>query len=441
MSHPKARRGSAARAPAGRRDAARPQRGSLTLLIACMACVAASVLIIPLPSIATDVASNAAVKPVDVREIRVLIGDQVHQVRFRSAQGLRLTDEKGRRLDPIAPHSWVTIERAGTGRVRLNGSEHAAVQWHVVAPAKTCEVAWFGERDWLDPLTYPGTFRILIGSESGFDVINELDLERYVSCVTAWEAWPTFHVEALRAQAVVARSFALFQMVRRHESPWDIAATQGAQVYRGLRADDVGRRAAQAAAHTSGIVCAWSEGDEDRLFSTYYSAACGGMSQSAAIFGAADGVPPLAGEVACDFCRIAPRETYRWGPVRMSARDALARIAARYSDARSLGRLDSVDVIERARHGRAVRIRLMGGGQSFEMLAEQFRLALGGSVVRSTWSDIRVVGDELVFEKGKGFGHGLGLCQWGMEGQAIAGRRAGEILRHYYPGSNLVRVY
>jgi len=52
-----------------------------------------------------------------------------------------------------------------------------------------------------------------------------------------------------------------------------------------------------------------------------------------------------------------------------------------------------------------------------------------------------VTEQHVIFEDGHGFGHGLGLCQWGMQGQALEGKRAGEILRYYYPGSKLTRAY
>ena len=61
--------------------------------------------------------------------------------------------------------------------------------------------------------------------------------------------------------------------------------------------------------------------------------------------------------------------------------------------------------------------------------------------MRSTHCDIRIGEDEVVFENGRGFGHGLGLCQWGGEGQAREGRSAAEIIRFYYPGAKLSRAY
>jgi stage II sporulation protein D len=62
-------------------------------------------------------------------------------------------------------------------------------------------------------------------------------------------------------------------------------------------------------------------------------------------------------------------------------------------------------------------------------------------VIRSTDCHLRIEGDTLILQDGKGFGHGMGLCQWGMEGQARLGRTAAQILRYYYPESHLTRAY
>lgn len=304
------------------------------------------------------------------------------------------------------------------------------------------EVSCERKGGWSVERRYPGTIRIDVVDNGRLDVINYVDVERYVACVVANEVWPTFETEAYRAQAIAARTFVLFQMNRRNSAAHDVSATQGSQVYLGIRTDTPGRRAAEATGSTRGIVLSYSDGDGEHMFCAYYSAACGGMSQSAAIFGPRDAVEPLAGGVRCDYCKIAPGETYRWGPVRMKLSEVRSRLVAANEKLSVLGRIRGVEVCERTASGRPVRIKLIGDkGASHEMLAERFRLALGGAKVRSTDFVLRVKNDTLVFERGRGFGHGLGLCQWGMQGQALLHRRAGEILRYYYPGSKLTRVY
>ena len=81
------------------------------------------------------------------------------------------------------------------------------------------------------------------------------------------------------------------------------------------------------------------------------------------------------------------------------------------------------------------------GGESVDVLGERFRLALGGALIKSTDCTIRISDGAVIFENGRGFGHGLGLCQWGAQGRALNGWSAGRILRHYYPEAKLTRVY
>ena len=118
------------------------------------------------------------------------------------------------------------------------------------------------------------------------------------------------------------------------------------------------------------------------------------------------------------------------------------RLVSRYPDSSTLQGLRDITVIERSPHGRPVRLRITGrSGKTRELSAENFRIAVGANKVRSTDCDIRLTNKHVIFENGHGHGHGLGLCQWGAHGQALNGKSAAEILRHYYPGSKLTRVY
>jgi stage II sporulation protein D len=190
------------------------------------------------------------------------------------------------------------------------------------------------------------------------------------------------------------------------------------------------------------MVLTWDGDGVERLFCAYYSAVCGGVSQSASLFGAEGDIAPLAGGVACDYCSIAPGDTYRWGTVKLSRQEIGRRLTARYPDRFAPGAVRRVEVIERDRWGRVLRLRIVdAAGAEHEMLAERFRLAIGADDVRSTHFSVRSSGASTVFVEGRGFGHGLGACQWGLEGQARQGRRAGEMLRYYFPGATLTRVY
>lgn len=391
----------------------------------------------------TDSWIDAPAPPrITVRPVRVVLATSAERLRVAAEGGLTLHDASGNAIVGHDEDETLILTQNG-GHLWLNGAAVGASCLTVKPSAAAPLMLAFPEqRSWAAPTPYDGTLHVCPDERSGIRIINDVGIEPYVAGVVAGEAWPTFSVETLRAQAIVARTFVLDQMLRRDAAPWDIVASQGGQVYRGIRSDQLGRRSREAAEYTRGIVCTWREADGERIFPTYYSAACGGVSQSAAIFGEGDNIPPLAGGVRCDYCRIAPGGAYRWEPVTLSLEEVSARLAARYPALQEIGKVSDVQVIERNGDGRPVRVRLSGSGEaSYDLLAESFRLALGGGLVRSTDCRMQVKGNLLEFSEGKGFGHGLGLCQWGAEGQALEGRRAGEIIRYYYPGVTLRRAY
>jgi len=277
-------------------------------------------------------------------------------------------------------------------------------------------------------------------------------VEDYVPCVVAREVWTDFATEAYRAQAIIARTFVLYQMLHRASRNYDVRATEASQVYMGMAGGRAYERALQAAKYTRGIVCTFNQHGTEEIFATYYSAVCGGASQPAGRLRPADNIPPLAGNVRCDFCSIAPGQTYRWPTVNIPVQEVRKRLIARYQRLAKMNRIVAVEVIERTQSGRPVMLRIIDSSkQKFDVFAEHLRLAVASLGMRSTDCDIRVVngvrsmssgGGKMVrLENGKGFGHGLGLCQWGMQGQALKGKKVGEILRYYYPTCHLSRAY
>lgn len=378
-----------------------------------------------------------------LRDVRVLIGASVTKFRIRAAGGISVHDGSGRRIGSITDDDWIIVAPKSSSSLTIADAVIRDSNC-TIRPATEQGLSFsrFRKGTWQKEVEYPGTLRVKPVDKRSIELVNELDVERYVACVVAREVWPTFVPAAIRAQAIAARGYVLYQMRRRANADYDVSATQGSQVYMGLRRDKTGEKAAAATEYTKGIVCTFSDGGTQRLFSTYYSSACGGVSQSAAIFGAADDIPPLAGGVRCDFCRIAPGDTYRWGPVKIKLADLYDRLVKRYPKFKSLKGLRDIEIVERTPHGRLLKLRLVGkSGESRELSAENVRLAAGGDRVRSTFCDIALSENHVTFENGRGFGHGLGLCQWGAQGQALKGKTTAEILRFYYHAIELTRVY
>jgi stage II sporulation protein D len=277
------------------------------------------------------------------------------------------------------------------------------------------------------------------------DVINVVNLDQYVAGVLPGELYANWHEESFRAGAVAARTYALWQMAKNSHRGFDVRATEASQVYGGIPTGPAARKARDAVMYTRGVVCTWSSPQGERIFCTFYSSACGGCTQSVSNILDAKPIPPLSGGVHCDYCRIAQRKgnAYRWGPSRISKAKLAQRLARRYPSLRSVGAVDRVEVASRGTaSGRPAAFRVVGSnGRSQTLKSEEFRLAVGSRTMRSSDCTIENGPDEIRFTKGRGFGHGVGLCQWGMEGQALLGRTAGQILKFYYPEMNLTRAY
>jgi stage II sporulation protein D len=407
---------------------------------ACPCALIASCLgVLPLVACRSD--ETPAVTPArNVRPVRVLLAETKNAVRVRIDGAYELQDDTGAVLVAGRELPWTEVRAdAGvkfgdrepvSGPLVLRPVEGQAVR--VVAPGGAAD----------ETRRYLGAIVFSQRSNGELRVRNDVDIEAYVAGVVACEAWPGFQPAALEAQAIAARTYVLFLMSRRHERLYDLRAGEGAQVYRGQRTDAFGKDAAEAAEATRALVLAHATEDGLRIFCAYYAAACGGRSQGYADVRHEPGPAPLCGGVACDDCRIASGKAYRWGPAKIGKRKLLARLKDRDDRFARWSKIAKVEVAELTVHGRIRAVRLISSkGTRVTMTGERFRLAVGSRVMRST--DCRLVdrADEVVFDAGRGFGHGMGLCQWGAEGRARAGQPAGAILRHYYPGARIVRAY
>jgi len=344
------------------------------------------------------------------------------------------------------------LAEASTGKIRAAG--HAAVRDATIRPAPgrgiqlgreiiPCDdIILTPQRDAavvLDDQTYRGELRI---QRSGDELVlvNNIDVEAYIRGVLRGELPRYFHPESFKAQAVAARTYALWEKQKGSAARlYEMLDNEGSQMYIGVRGED--SVAVQAVEQTRGQVCMWDDHGVDRIFCTYYSSACGGLSQGVNNVKPNDpDVPPLRGNVVCKDCYLAPH--YRWGPVKLSKTDVTKRIVAHYPALERLGTITDLKAKAITTDGRIIRIELLGGnGQTDTLMGEDFRLAVGGRVLKSTNFELESKGSDFIFKNGKGFGHGIGLCQWGMETKARQGWDYQRILSTYYPGSKIKTIY
>ena len=273
--------------------------------------------------------------------------------------------------------------------------------------------------------------------------VNHVDLENYLPGVLAKELLTNWHENAYQAQAIAARTYALYEKYTFGPShAYDLQAGQSSQAYGGHSAETAKSR--RAAAATRGVVLAFGPEGGENIFRTYYSSCCGGMTNNVGvIYGPCVGSGPLAGGAACTDC--AGSGQYRWPAVRVR-KDALHRALGRSFPA--IAALSGVKTIEVASeiHGRPVWVNVVSPrGEKVKIRADEVRIALlrdgQGKGIYSMSCPIRDADEFMWFGPGRGFGHGVGLCQWGAQGMASRGCSVEEILHRYYPGAKLIKAY
>jgi stage II sporulation protein D len=266
------------------------------------------------------------------------------------------------------------------------------------------------------------------------DRVATLSLEDYVLGVLSVEASVEDELEALKAQAVVSRTYALKNAGRHAGEGFDLCSNTHCQQYAG---DDsrVTEKMRRAVADTAGEVLIDSNGQPA---DTYFSAACGGYTANFESLWGTRGPGYLRG-VRDDDCATMPNRDWTDEIPAMQLAKALA--SDPLTDA---GRtIDDIVVTRRDRTGRAEFIAIEGQRRR-QVRGWEFKLvvgrALGWNVLKSSRFSARRSGSRFIFQ-GTGFGHGLGLCQNGSHVMARRGGKFEQILDKYFPGARISSGY
>ena len=251
-------------------------------------------------------------------------------------------------------------------------------------------------------------------------VVNELGIEDYVRGVINKEAIPSWPLEAKKTQAVLARTFAVYQkMFNPRSRLFDLAPSVLDQVYGGLGREDLSSN--RAVDETKGEVITIGSNPAK----IYFHSTCGGtISSSAEVWGKDE---PHLKEKACPYCRKS--SLYRWTR-KLDAAD----VAKKLAPAGISGGIKSI----KAERGRTRVKNVVVNGRKISV--NKFRELVGFSVVWSNDFTVQKNGNTLIFQ-GKGAGHGVGVCQWGMAGMAAQGKDHREILKFYLSGIEIRKMY
>ncbi len=303
----------------------------------------------------------------------------------------------------------VAVEASG-GLLRIS---EAGLEAGSIALSSSDGILRAGDR------SYAGEMALRPGDGGAIIAVNRLPIERYLHGVVGFEMPPDWPLEALKCQAVAARTYAMSRMIRMASEQFDVYDDTRSQVYRGVA--PAGHEAAvRAVRETAGLVLTHG----GAILSAFFHSTCGGRTESAGEALGGEYPPPLAG-VACGFCTDSKH--FAW--TALIARDEV--------DA-ALGIAGSCEIAATARSGtgRALSVVVKHKGGEKRITGAGFRAALGTARIRSTAFRVEAGPGGFAFT-GSGFGHGAGMCQWGARGMALAGMNCGEILAKYYPGADV----
>lgn len=265
--------------------------------------------------------------------------------------------------------------------------------------------------------------RLVLRQRNGrLQVINILPLEDYLLGVVPLEMPSSFPREALRAQAIAARSWTVRNRYKHEREGFDVCDTTHCQVYGGYDAER--DSTTEAVRETAGLVLLQQGLPVDAT----YTADCGGQP---ALNGNRPLPPPDRDSSGRDYCEANPR--HRWQidfPIEQFWQKATGQeFTPEVAKQEVVVEAEQIDL-----SGRVVSVRLRWGERVQLVEATQLRLRLS---LPSTLFQIRVEQGRRVMIEGTGAGHGRGLCQWGAAGRARIGQTAEQILQEYYPEATI----
>jgi len=358
--------------------------------------------------------------------IRVSLADEADSVRITANQEVRLRVPSN---ETVVKNPPIVIQPDRRG-LRINGRIFPVPRIRIEATSGTLDLSVLegasgpgrkgSPREWL----IDGTIEV---SHHGSKllVINRVGLEEYVAGVVSGEINTKWHPEALKAQAVAARTYVLYKRIQNSEQPYDVVSSVQDQVYLGRA--HINERVWEAVMRTKGRVVTF----DDRPIYAAYSSTAAGPTEDALYVWALD-LPYLKG-VECPFDEKAPRYHWRTAIPIETLEQRLRK------EQFHVGTIATITPYTFTPSGRVDRISILHSRGQTILRGQDLRRVVGYSKIFSTQFRIESFGHQIVIS-GRGAGHGVGMCQWGMKEMAELGYTYEAILQYYYPGTTLQHV-
>lgn len=279
------------------------------------------------------------------------------------------------------------------------------------------------------PKTYRGLLTVKKSSQGLLNFINDIDIESYLLSVVPSEMPNSWPLEALKSQAICARTYSYKNLGRRHSEGYDLKAGIEDQAYLGYISENP--RSSEAVKATNGMLLSFN----GALVNSFYSSSAGSFSSFPEyVWGIS---PESYLSSVKDFDEISSYKswirTFNSEEINEKLKDL------------NLEKIIGINILERSPEGRVSAALISGIKDLTNPKKETFHLRLTGEELRhklglpSTFYELSLEENSIIFE-GKGFGHGIGMSQHGAKHLASEGKNHEEILLHYYPGAELRKI-
>lgn len=358
------------------------------------------------------------------------------EIRLRLKKQLSTVEISGTAVHviPLSRYSSATVETGPVKmRIQIKNDHQMLIHW---SSGRTEIVAAHGLRIRGQKLqvngeAVPHEVELIQNESKGIDVICRLDIDSYLAGVLPSEMPLSWPIEALKAQAVAARSYVLRTMYDRREQAFDVDATIIDQVYKFFAANshrpEWQMKLTAAIEQTRGEVLT---DDRGRTLKAFYHADCGCQTEDPKfVWGA------LKSFVSVRDPTCGKRKTYRWD-LSIKAVEVQSKLSEYFSLPKN-SKLSDLTVASRTPSGRVALLAAkfnMGNSEilSYTLNAQIFRKLFGFEKVASSNFTMHKGLDRFQLD-GQGLGHGVGLCQWGARAMAKSGTRYRDILKSFYP--------
>jgi stage II sporulation protein D len=345
-------------------------------------------------------------------DVRVAIIQDVSSLRLKISGPYELIDSSNNKLLSRGNNLNTTVTAYGEG-ISL-GDIRAKTSKIFIRPNSSENVIING-----------GVFRggiQIIKNSMRLSAINYIELEDYVKGISVRETSHYWPIDSLKAEVIVFRTFALYKMQESAGKDFDLTSDVYSQVYSGRAAERY--RINKAVDETKGLILTY----QGKIFPAFYHATCGGHTDDAFLFWKIN-ILPLKG-VVCNFCQGSPH--FKWHNVltQKEIMDALAKGGYKIDN------LSDIIILGRDKSDRITDLKIISDKKNLVISSKDFRNIIGPNIIKSTNFGVRIIDHDIVFE-GLGWGHGVGLCQWGAYFMAKEGYNYKQILEYYYPQAEI----